>query len=339
MKKYNIVLIGCGYTGAQHLDDIYYRDNINILAVVDTDIEKAQLFARKYGSKQYGTDYKDFVALEETDIVIISTNVNVHFEITEFALKHHKHVLCEKPITTDLEEGKRFYQLVKESSSKVLIAHILRHNKSYQKIVQMVRDGVIGELKTIRVVQNHHAKEWDRYRRLLNDCSPAVDCGVHYFDVMQWVSGSPIVSVAGVDTKLDADSVHNNYDVAFVKMANGCMGFYEGGWSQNLAFKNDKEFIGTKGYIKLTLKNDRVTNREEGDLISLYSSETGEYTTINIQSEYKDMYGQLMSLVDMIENDAPPVITMEEVLSSFNVAKTAELAMKNGTVLKVENIV
>lgn len=339
MKKYNIVLVGCGYIGEQHLDDIYYRDNINILAVVDTDIQKAQLFARKYGAEQYGTNYKEFVALDQADIVIVSTNVNSHFEITEFALKHNKHVLCEKPIASSLEEGKRFYELVKTSDSKVLIAHILRHNKSYQKIAQMIKDGVIGELKMIRVVQNHHAKEWDRYRRLLNDCSPTVDCGVHYFDVMQWISGSPIVSVMGADTKLEEDCLHNNYDVAIVKMANGCIGFYEGGWSQNLAFKNDKEFIGTKGHIKLTLKNDRAGNQEEGDLISLYSSQTGEYTTINLQSKYKDMYAQLSSLIDMIENDAPPVITMEEVFSSFNVAKTAEMAMKNKTIVKIESII
>ena len=338
MKKYNIVLVGCGYIGGQHLDDIYYRENVEVLAVVDSDIKKAQLFAKKYGAKQFGTDYKDFVSLKEADIVIVATNVNSHFEITEFALKHNKHVLCEKPIASTLEEGKRFYNLVKESSSKVLIAHILRHNKSYQKIAQMIKDGAIGDLKMIRVVQNHHAKDWERYKRLLNDCSPAVDCGVHYFDVMQWISGSPIVSVAGVDTKLDDDCLHNNYDLAIVKMANGCTGFYEGGWSQNLPFKNDKEFIGTKGHIKLTLKNDRVENQEEGDLITLYSSEKEEYTIINLRSEYKNMYGQLMSLVDMIENDAPPAITMEEVLSSFNVAKTAELAMKNKAVIKVENI-
>lgn len=339
MKTYNIVLVGCGYIGEQHLQDIYYRENVNLLAVVDTDIEKARLFAKKFGANHYGTDYKEFVSLKETDIVIISTNVNSHFEIAEFALKNNKHVLCEKPIASSLEEGKRFYELVKGSDSKVLIAHILRHNKSYQKIAQMIKDGVIGELKMIRVVQNHHAKEWGRYKRLLNDCSPAVDCGVHYFDVMQWISGSPIVSVMGVDTKLEEDCLHNNYDVAIVKMANGCTGFYEGGWSQNLSFKNDKEFIGTKGHIKLTLKNDRAENQEEGDLISLYSSQTGEYTTINLQSKYKDMYAQLTSLIDMIEKDAPPVITMEEVLSSFNVAKTAEMAMKNKTVLKVESIV
>ena len=339
MKIYNIVLVGCGYIGGQHLDDVYYRENINVLAVVDADIQKAQLFAKKYCAKHYGTDYKKFVALKETDIVIVATNVNSHFEITQFALKSNKHVLCEKPIASSLEEGKRFYNLVKTSSSKVLVAHILRHNKSYQKIAQMIKDGAIGELKMIRVVQNHHAKDWKRYKRLLNDCSPAVDCGVHYFDVMQWLSGSPIVSVTGMDTRLDEDCVHNNYDIALVQMANGCIGFYEGGWSQNLSFKNDKEFIGTKGHMKLTLKSDRVENQEEGDLISLYSSQTGEYTTINLQSEYKNMYGQLMALIDMIENDAEPVITMEEVLSSFNVAKTAELAMANKVTLEVRNFI
>ncbi len=338
MKKYNVVLVGCGYIGAQHMEDIYYRENINVFAVVDIDENRAKEFAFKYGAETYGTDYKEFVGLDKTDIVIIATNVDTHYPITEFALNHGKHVLCEKPIATSYEEGKKFCELAKNSSSKLLVAHILRHNKSYQKMHDLIQQGVIGDLKLIRVVQNHHAKNWERYQRLLDDCSPAVDCGVHYFDVMQWFSGSPIVSVTGFDTRLDDDCTHNNYDVVFVKMANGCTGYYEGGWSKNLPYCNEKEFIGTKGHIKFTLKNDRTGNHEEGDLIEVHFSETGEYKTINIDAPYKDMYAQLSALIDMIENDTPPTISLDEVLSSFKVAKTAEYSMQNKVITPIDTI-
>ena len=335
MKTYNVVLVGCGYIGEQHLADIYYRENINVLAVVDLDESLAKFFARKYGAQYYGTNYKEFVERDDVDIVIVATNVDTHYTVTEYALKHNKHVVCEKPIASTIEEGQNFYNLVKNSSSKVIVAHILRHNKSYQKIAELIKSGVIGDLRLIRIVQNHHAIKWPRYKRLLNDCSPAVDCGVHYFDVMQWFSGSPIVSVTGFDTKIEDDCVSNNYDAVFVKMENGCIGFYEGGWSKSLPYRNDKEFIGTKGHIKLTLMDDRTKNHEEGDLIDVYLSETGEYKTINIKSQYRNMYAQLSSLIEMIENDSPSAITMEEVLSSFLVAKKAEISMKNKTTIEI----
>lgn len=49
-KKYGIMLIGCGHIGEAHMSDIYYRDNVNIVAVIDDSIEKAKLFAKKYNA-------------------------------------------------------------------------------------------------------------------------------------------------------------------------------------------------------------------------------------------------------------------------------------------------
>lgn len=76
---------------------------------------------------------------------------------------------------------------VRSAPEKVLIAHILRHNRSYGKIRELIRNGAVGELKMIRMIQNHHAMNWERYCRLLMDCSPTVDCGVHYYDLVQWL--------------------------------------------------------------------------------------------------------------------------------------------------------
>ena len=88
------------------------------------------------------------------------------------------------------------------------------------------------------------------------------------------------------------------------------------GWSKNTASCNLKEFIGTKGRISLTLGEMRSHDREEGDLIEIYHSETGVYETINNVSVYKNMYGQLMTLIDMIENDGDGDPTIDEVFSA-----------------------
>ena len=58
---YGVVLIGCGHIGEQHIEDIYFRDNIKIIATVDKDEKLAQLFAAKYGADHYGTDYIPYI--------------------------------------------------------------------------------------------------------------------------------------------------------------------------------------------------------------------------------------------------------------------------------------
>ena len=122
---YNIVLIGCGHMGMVHLDDIYTMENVNIYAVVDTDIERAKTFARKYNAKNYGADYLPFVEAKDTDIVICATYPHSHLEILKACVKNKKHLLCEKPITPDLESAKEFMEIVKSSDIKVQIGYIL----------------------------------------------------------------------------------------------------------------------------------------------------------------------------------------------------------------------
>ena len=137
----------------------------------------------KYGADRYGIDYHEFITRDDVDIVIIATYVSTHLSILRDCVVAGKHVLCEKPIAANARDGQEFYRLAKNGRSQVLVAHILRRNASYIKIRDLIRSGAIGRLKTVRMTQNHHALDWERYRRLLEDCSPILDCGVHYFDV------------------------------------------------------------------------------------------------------------------------------------------------------------
>ena len=289
MKTYGIVLIGCGHIGLAHLTDIYYRDNIRIIACVDTNLALAREAARRFGALAFGTDYRPFLERTDVDICIIATYTATHLPIMQDCFAHGKHVLCEKPIAGSLEEGEAFVRAVKAAKQKCLVAHILRHNDSYRKIKTLIDGGVIGRPVLIRMAQNHHTMNWERYKKLLADCSPIIDCGVHYTDVAQWFTGQKITRVWGMGTTIEADAPTYNYGIMNFEMDGGCRGYYEAGWSKNTASCNLKEFIGTKGRISLTLGEMRSHDREEGDLIEIYHSETGVYETINNVSVYKNM--------------------------------------------------
>ncbi len=335
MKKYGVMLIGCGHIGAEHLDDIYFRPEFSVEAVVDRDPQRAQSFAQRYGARSWGQDYMPFLFDKAIQIVIIATYADTHLSILEDCVAAGKHVLCEKPIAITEEDGQRFCQIVKTAKTKVLVAHILRHNRSYRIIADMIHSGAIGQLRLMRMVQNHHAMNWPRYKKLLESCPPIVDCGVHYLDVMQWFSGSRIVQVSGISAKLDPDAPRDNYGMIHAVMENGCVGYYESGWGQNLSAQNVKEFVGDQGRITLTLQCNRIADQEEGDLITLYRSDTKEYRTINVQSKYKDMYAQMRTLVEMIEQGAPAEPSIDQVYSAFIAAKVAEEAIAGNTVLSI----
>ena len=336
MKQYGVMLIGCGHIGMEHLMSICYHEDVRLEAVIDNDAERAAMAARRSGALAWGTDYRPFLEKPEIDVVIIATYTDSHLPILKECLAYHKHVLCEKPLAGTLEKGKEFVDTVKNAGEKVLIAHILRHNRSYQKIRELIEGGAIGELRLIRICQNHHALDWERYRRLLQDCSPTVDCGVHYYDLVQWITGSVVTQVTGFGTKTQEDAPRDNYNLVSFRMANGVSGIYEAGWGKSIRFDNTKEFIGTRGRISLELQATRGADQEEGDRITVYHSDTGVYETCNLHSLYKNMYGQLSTLFRMIEGTSVGNPTIDDVWKAFRVAQLAQESVETGKTIDID---
>ena len=337
MKKYGILLIGCGYIGCEHLADIYYRPEFEIIAVADKAEERATLAAKKYGALGYGTDYRSFLEDERIQIAIIATYPDTHLEIAKECIAHGKHILCEKPIARNFKESREFYELAKGTDCKIQIAYILRHNKSYHKIKELLDSKIIGDLKVIRMVQNQHTADWSRYSSLLESCMPIVDCGVHYIDVVRWFTGSEITKVSGFGTKIDEDSPQYNYTVMNFETESGCRGYYESCWSRSIGAQNIKEFIGTKGRITLTLEKHRGEEIADGDLIRIYTNDSEEYRSICYKSVYKNMYAQIMSLIDSIENDTNTVPTLEDAWKAQKIALLAKEAISKGIQIIIDN--
>lgn len=327
MKKYNVAIIGCGQMGNVHIKNIYYKTNVNIVCACDTDIEKANSFVLKYGAKFTEIDAEKCISRPDVDIVIIATYPSSHLELLKLCIKYKKHVICEKPIASNIEEVKEFVRIVKENPDvKVLVGYILRHNKTYKKVAEMIHDGAIGKPIIMRMSQNHHTLDWNRYLALIEETSPIMDCGVHYIDIMQWFTGSQIVSVSGVGIRTEPDVPidKNNYEMAIFRLEDGSVAYYEAGWTKTISSDNLKEFVGPLGSIKIFYQKDRSSHCEEGDLIEYYNLKDNQYYNINVRSERKPTDLQFDYLIKMIEEGVTSVPTIEDVYSSHKIAAEAE---------------
>ncbi len=337
MKRYNVVLIGCGHMGEVHLEHIYYKDYINISCVCDKNEERAQEFSKRFRADSISTDAEECISRPETDIVIIATYPSNHLELLKLCIKYKKHVICEKPIATTLEDGQEFVRLVKQNPDvKVLVGYILRHNATYRRVAKMIQEGAIGKPIIMRMTQNHHTMDWERYRRLIEETSPIIDCGSHYLDVMQWFTGELITDISGVGMRTEDDLPPNkcNYEMMTARLSDGSVGFYEAGWTKTISSNNMKEFIGPKGSIRLVFAKDRMEHQEEGDLIEYYSLDDNTYHTINVRAERKPTDVQMRCLIRMIEEGLVDRPTIDEVYASFEATMKAEKiiqsSMRNG---------
>ena len=332
---YNVAVIGCGYMGQTHLEDIYLKESVNLYGVCDLNIEKARLCAQRYNADKYVDNADDLINDKNVDIVIIATYPSTHLELLSKCLKNNKHVLCEKPITKTYEDGLKFKELCDSNPHcKVLVGHILRHNRTYKEVYKLIKEGTIGSPIVMRMVQNHQVKQWGKYQSLIEETSPIIDCGVHYVDVMRWFTGAEVTSVNGVGAKTVSSVPDGKYNhgMIHIAMSDGSIGFYEAGWSQTAANNNIKEFIGPCGRIKITYQKDRATHKESGNLISIYRYPDNVTEFINVPFNEKPTGAELDHLIKMIEENVPALPTLDDVLKSFYVVcKADEVIKKNMT--------
>ena len=143
-----------------------------------------------------------------------------------------------------MQAAKEFHDLVKQAKTKVLIAQCLRHNDTYTKVRNMIREGAIGEVRFIRMVQNHHIMNPKRYGASFRRLSANVDCGVHYIDVIRWFTGVRDYLGRRPGTDIDGHGTNEfDHGILTMKLSNGGSAYYEAGWANNLVSRKLKEFI------------------------------------------------------------------------------------------------
>lgn len=149
MKKVKWGLVGLGKISTLFAKDLLLVDNAQLYAVASRSIDKANAFAQKFNtSKAYGS-YDELFQDPEVDIIYIGTPHDSHAEISIKAMRHGKHVLCEKPVALNQQQTESIIKVSKECKKFFMEAMWSRFNPSIQEVKGKVDAGLIGTVKYI----------------------------------------------------------------------------------------------------------------------------------------------------------------------------------------------
>ena len=135
------------------------------------------------------------------DAVHVCTPNALHFPIVKDALEAGKHVICEKPLSTSVENAKKLVALAAQTKRRNCTFHNLRFYPMVQQMRRMREDGDLGE---ILVVQGTYSQDWLLYDTDYNwrieskDNGPSrslADIGSHWCDMAEHVTGLRITSL------------------------------------------------------------------------------------------------------------------------------------------------
>lgn len=201
MKRIKTAIVGTGFMGKVHAEQVRRLGNVEVAAVVGSRPERARSFADAYGVAFATDKLEDVLKNPEIAAVHICTPNVDHFPQSMAALQAGKAVLCEKPMTMSVEEARKLVAAAKEQNAVNCVQHNLRYYPVLQQARQMIANGDLGD---ILIVQGTYSQDWLLYDTDWNwriDTSEngqlrvMGDIGSHWMDMIQHLTGLPITAV------------------------------------------------------------------------------------------------------------------------------------------------
>ena len=260
-----VALIGTGSRGQYHIHNLKLIPHAKIVAICDVYAPNLEAAAQLCPDAKRYTDYKKLLEDKEIDGVIISTPLNMHASITLDSLSAGKHVFCEKAMARTLDECKAIYDAYQKTDRALYFCMQRMYDPKYIKGMQLIRDGVIGEVVGMRChwfrnadwrrevpsPELERAINWRLYKESSGGLMTELAC--HQLEVCNMAVGKIPQSVTGMGDIIywkDGREVYDAVNVIY-RYSDGRKINYESLISNKFNGMED-QILGHKGTMDLT---------------------------------------------------------------------------------------
>jgi len=255
-KPIRVLCVGAGNMGRSHALAYHRLPGFEIAGIVTRSAESRRKLNQELGGgyAEFG-DFHEALRATRPEAVSISSYPDTHAEYALAALDAGCHVFVEKPLAATVGEAERIAAKAKATKRKVVIGYILRHHPAWSQFIRVAR--TLGKPLVMRMNLNQQSsgENWKTHKALMRTCSPIVDCGVHYVDIMCLMTGSRPVRVSGIGARLSDELPEGmvNYGQLQVTFADGSVGWYEAGWGPMMSEEAFfvKDVVGPKGSVTI----------------------------------------------------------------------------------------
>ena len=183
-----------------------------ISAVCGQDPKRLRSIAKKYQIEKTFTDYREMIDNGNLDAVIVASPDDLHFPMVMKALNTGLHVLCEKPLATNVQQA----QVLLEKADQVGVVHMVlftwRWMPAYQYLHKLISEGYLGECyqcyMSFFVSSGRNAQEYKWQYDAKRSTGIISGLGSHIFDLARWFLGD--VSRVNANFSTFADSLRHN---------------------------------------------------------------------------------------------------------------------------------
>jgi len=352
-ERITLGFIGTGGMGTAHLNGFRSNRRVEILAVCDVDETRREAARERVGGDCTAyNDYRDLLARDDIDAVVIATPDHWHTLMSVHACQAGKDVYCEKPLTLNIAEGRELVKVVRKYGRVFQTGSQQRSGREFHRACTLVRSGRIGKVHTAFVgIGKGKESDWvpdsapppgldwdlwlgpapkvpfNRLRHPYNfrwfwDYSGGkmTDWGAHHNDIVQWgfaMDGTGPVEIEGTGTFPSKGLFQTaiSFEVTYT---------YASGQKAVCSTEGrGVKFVGTEGWIHVD-RGFLQTEPKELKNEPLGSDHVQLYRSVNHRENW----------LDCIESRRKPICDVEIGAGSVAVCHLNNIALRTGRKLR-----
>ena len=303
-------VIGAGRIGMVHLEALNSCQSAKAVIISNPTESKARAAAEKYRLDHFTDDAAEVINHPEVEAVWICSPSQFHAEQIKACAAAGKHVFCEKPIATDLQETVEAINACNVAGVKLMTALQRRFDPNFRRVKHAIEVGEVGEIVQVKLCSRDPAPPPFEY--VAGGGGLFKDMAVHDLDMARFLMGCEPVEILArgscqIDPAIEVLPGAEAFDTAtvLIKFANGKDAMIDVCRQAPYGYDQRAEVLGTKGMIR--------TDNNYPNTARIYTADfTGnaDLPYDFFMSRYKEAYMQeTLAFVDALVHDKPSPCT------------------------------
>jgi predicted dehydrogenase len=231
--------------------------NTRLVAIAGSKREEAIATAKRFGAEQLAT-LEELVSHPDVDVIYIATPPFLHYEQSKLALNAGKHVICEKPLAMNPEQGREMLELAASKGLLMVTNLMQRYNPMFARVKHLIDKKMLGEFLH-GYFENYAGDEglspehwfWDRSK----SGGIFIEHGVHFFDMFTgWLGEGKVISAQIVkrpDSNDIEDQVQATVEYGNEETGKKLVNFYHGFTQTGRMDRQEMRLLFERGDITL----------------------------------------------------------------------------------------
>ncbi len=325
-------IIGTGFMGTTHAH-AWAKTGATIVGFLAAPPSEAETIAKQYGAKVC-SDLGELLSL--ADVVDICSPTYLHAEMAIRAAKAHKHVVCEKPLALNVEQGEAMIQACNAAKVKLFVAHVVRYFPEYTLAAAQVHAGTIGKVATAEYRRLSYRPKKPVGNWFLDEEKSGgifLDLMIHDFDIARWIAGDVASVYAKKVTSIDKNSP-SDYGEVILTHVSGALSHVSGAWAYPPpVFRTGFEIAGDGGLIQ-------HDSEAESPIELLLQQEKGEAPDVGLPASPLAESPYDLEIADFyrcLQKGTEPLIHAEDGLLALKIARAAMESARTGEPVRLSS--